>query len=115
MFWTDLHHYGPSLRLIVPYGAAWVPISLKSVFLGTPCRYLPKPLLAILGEGRYKLVHKHATTRSNGKNKKMSTIVPFSFSETWHSKVIDQHICTTNMIQMNILIENDIKNIFKSS
>ena len=37
MFWTDLHHYGPSLRLIVPYGAAWVPISLKSVFLGTPC------------------------------------------------------------------------------
>ena len=37
MFWTDLHHYGPSLRLIVPYGAAWVPISLKSVFLETPC------------------------------------------------------------------------------
>ena len=49
MFWTDLHHYGPSLRLIVPYGAAWVPISLKSGFLETPCMHL-RVNLKIFGE-----------------------------------------------------------------
>ena len=96
MFWTDLHHYGPSLRLIVPYGAAWVPISLKSVFLGTPCRYLPKPLLAILGEGKYKLVHKHASTRSNGKNKK---IIPSQM------EVAPLH-CTVDITQKRRLFKN---------